>query len=58
MGKVPEIDATLGKLMITDSTGQHKNRRNDNRALAPKKSEQIKDAIFETEIEEDIFNDY
>ena len=58
MGKVTEIDATLGKLMITDSTGQHKNRRNDNRALAPKKSEQIKDAIFETEIEEDIFNDY
>ena len=47
---VREIDATLSKLMITDSTGQHKDRRNKKR-VSP-----TQEAIFETE--EDIYKDY
>lgn len=54
MSKIPELDTTLAKLMITDSTGQHKNRRNDKRALS---ASRIQDIAIDTE-EEDIFNDY
>jgi hypothetical protein len=55
MAGIPQLD-TLNKLMITDSKGQHKNRRNDNRLPVTAK-EQIREAIFE-HVDEDIYNDY
>jgi hypothetical protein len=54
LSKIPELDTTLAKLLITDSTGQHKNRRNEKRALS---ASRIQDIAIDTE-EEDIFKDY
>jgi len=50
---------TLKKLMITDSHGQHKDRRNDDRRVTAKASPQkeLKSRAVDVEDEEeDIFN--
>ena len=56
----PKLNDTLAKMVLTDSTGQHKDQRNKQRALKAKKQViHLPPAPIETyEIDEDVRNNY